>query len=538
MENSIFVISREELSEVFFNQNLTYKEIAIKYGIDVNCVRRWVNKYGFRKSPEQKKEIARRKTCEHLAQLYKNDPVREVLGSKEKLEELYLNQNLGMKDIAAQLGVSGDTVRYALEKLGLHKEWEQRMKVRAKHLLEEKGVDNVAKLKETKEKRRNTCLAKYGTPAAMQNSEVKEKRNKTNLEKYGTTSPMLKPEIIEKRRKTCLERYGVDNIAKLRDFRLKEMEKHYPQELVEILIDREKFRDAISKMPIKTATAISQKWGCSLRTVLLWCDRHNSRDLLNSSVSSQEKEIGIFLDALGVRHFRDRQMLSGQRGEIGGVRELDLFCPDYNVAIEYNGAFWHSLQKKGKDYHIDKADKAEGRGIKLFQVFSWEYEKDSDKVFRQIQTLFAPKEILPNEKFRLKGGEGRHFILCENEIVYEIVSFPHQTEKDNILEIYDFLIYSPKEPKNKMAFFVQLAKKFKCNKIIFFADRAKVFDDFFESTSFLYRGKGRGRAYCFYRGRCCDVRYIRPEADESDRELLAKGMIIEGCGDKIWSYNL
>ena len=309
MDNSTFYISEEELSEMFFNQNLTYKEIAEKCGVGIGAVRRFVKKYDFRKTKEQIAENACKGVLKFIEQQHKDDPGREVLNSEEKLKELYINQNLGMKTIANMLGVTYNAVRYAIKKFGFKKTWEQRMEVRAKQLMDEYGVDNVAKLKEVREKTKNTCLEKYGATTAMGNPETLKKRNETNQQKYGHTDPMKNPLIIEKRRQTCLDRYGVDNVRKTVEVQLKESLYYFPQEIAEVLFDREKFRNKIMECPIRTSAAIAKEWGCTQQTVLHIMDRHDSRDLLESGVSTEEKEIGKFLDEIGIRHTKDRKKL-------------------------------------------------------------------------------------------------------------------------------------------------------------------------------------------------------------------------------------
>lgn len=51
--------------------------------------------------------------------------------------------------------------------------------------------------------------------------------------------------------------------------------------------------------------------------------------------------------------------------------ELDIYIPDANIAIEFNGLYWHS-EKKGKDkrYHYDKWLACKEKGIQLITI--WE----------------------------------------------------------------------------------------------------------------------------------------------------------------------
>lgn len=70
-----------------------------------------------------------------------------------------------------------------------------------------------------------------------------------------------------------------------------------------------------------------------------------------------------------------------------GRRELDILIPDKKVAIEFNGHYWHSLQKltapdkdgkprmspaEAKKYHYNKSVGCEKQGVRLIHI--WDYE--------------------------------------------------------------------------------------------------------------------------------------------------------------------
>jgi hypothetical protein len=63
--------------------------------------------------------------------------------------------------------------------------------------------------------------------------------------------------------------------------------------------------------------------------------------------------------------------------------ELDVYCPKLNLAIEFNGLFFHSTKEKysigkDKDYHINKKIMCLKKGIDLIYVWGddWELKKD------------------------------------------------------------------------------------------------------------------------------------------------------------------
>ena len=59
---------------------------------------------------------------------------------------------------------------------------------------------------------------------------------------------------------------------------------------------------------------------------------------------------------------------------LNGNKELDIFLPELNIAIEYNGLYWHS-ERGGKfqDYHLEKFLQAKNKNIRLIQIFADEW---------------------------------------------------------------------------------------------------------------------------------------------------------------------
>lgn len=56
-------------------------------------------------------------------------------------------------------------------------------------------------------------------------------------------------------------------------------------------------------------------------------------------------------------------------------KELDVWMPELNLAIEYNGLYWHSEERlpNAKTYHLDKTEACEQKGIRLLHVFEDEW---------------------------------------------------------------------------------------------------------------------------------------------------------------------
>ncbi len=55
-----------------------------------------------------------------------------------------------------------------------------------------------------------------------------------------------------------------------------------------------------------------------------------------------------------------------------------MLIPEYNLAIEFNGLYWHSEIYKDKNYHLNKTQQCEAKKIKLIHIFEdeWLFKKD------------------------------------------------------------------------------------------------------------------------------------------------------------------
>lgn len=92
--------------------------------------------------------------------------------------------------------------------------------------------------------------------------------------------------------------------------------------------------------------------------------------------SKNEMEILDFIK----RHMGDNSVVEHDRSILNG-KELDIFIPSINAAIEYNGLYWHT---KDKNYHLLKSEECEKHGIKLIQIFEDEYIHNKEIVLSKI----------------------------------------------------------------------------------------------------------------------------------------------------------
>lgn len=91
-------------------------------------------------------------------------------------------------------------------------------------------------------------------------------------------------------------------------------------------------------------------------------------------ISKPETDLVDFFESMGVR------VLTNVRTVIPPY-EVDLFCPDYGLAVEYCGLWWHSVDRgKSKSYHLEKHVRCEQEGIRLITIFEDEWLDGPERV--------------------------------------------------------------------------------------------------------------------------------------------------------------
>lgn len=101
-------------------------------------------------------------------------------------------------------------------------------------------------------------------------------------------------------------------------------------------------------------------------------------------ISNGENEIFDFLkNGCGIDNIKqnERSLIYPQ--------EIDLYLPDYNFAIEFDGIYWHSENAGGKSktYHLNKTEKCEEKGIHLIHVFEDEWRDHREIVKSRIKYI-------------------------------------------------------------------------------------------------------------------------------------------------------
>ena len=228
-----------------------------------------------------------------------------------------------------------------------------------------------AKTEEITQKRIATSLAKYGVTNNAQTSSAK----KSHAMVYANN--ILVKDIVDKVNNTKQQRYGTstyNNPEKIKaTFKEKASNKYwiekYPEKNLTALADKDQLHQLYLTHSI---VEIADMCEVHIQTVYKYLNQHNLREPFKSA---DEQEIVNFLTSLGITN-----IVRNSRKIIPSRKEIDIYLPDFNLAIEYNGVFWHheDIDHITRSYHHDKFNECEKLGIQLITIFSnfWHHKKD------------------------------------------------------------------------------------------------------------------------------------------------------------------
>ena len=99
--------------------------------------------------------------------------------------------------------------------------------------------------------------------------------------------------------------------------------------------------------------------------------RYRSCTCYKTGSSDMEYQLQKFIKSI-----YDGKILFNKK--IDNKYELDIYLPEFKLAIEFNGLYWHSDKFINKDKHLDKLVYMNLKGIYLIQIFEdeWLYNKD------------------------------------------------------------------------------------------------------------------------------------------------------------------
>jgi hypothetical protein len=238
---------------------------------------------------------------------------------------------------------------------------------RKKTYIERYGSDHPMKNTDIKDKVKQTCIEKYGVEYSSQDPTIKEKIKNSLIQKYKDDGE----ELLKNYTKTCLERYGVENAAqsdiikeRVKIINKEKYNRNYFAQLsisedsYEILKDKNLLSEYVN---LNGTIGSIEKLKIGQNTLYRYLRFHDiPYDTKNSKYEYELREI---LDDQSIPYISsDRKILY--------PKEIDIYIPHKNLAIEINGLYWHSEIHGAKDrnYHYEKWKKCNDQNITLLTI--------------------------------------------------------------------------------------------------------------------------------------------------------------------------
>lgn len=407
------------------------------------------------------------------------------------------------------------------------------------------GVEHYSKSNEYKEKFKETCLLRWGKTTNLQNNIIKEKIKQTNLEKYGFDHAMKNKDLSLLNTKRLIEsrfdyflKLGYEYIEYDFDNHLYKLKNTNCGHIFDI--NHDLFR---SRIKYKNNSCLI----CYPKQEL-------------SSI--KEKEIRNWLHSLELNVIENlRNIISPQ--------ELDIYLPDFKLAIEFNGLYYHSDKFKEKNYHLNKTNECNKLGIQLIHIWEddWVYKKEIIKsiILNRLglvnNKIYARKTIIKG----VSTKESREFLnknhiqgyttssikiglFYDNQLV-SLMTFGNR--RINSKNNFELIRFSNKLNTNVVGGASKLFKYFITNysdiKIVSYSDISLFSGDLYEKLGFINDGKTNLNYYWtdlnvkYHRFNFNKKRLVKLGYDKTlTEEEIMKNIgyyKIWSCGQIRWTYN-
>lgn len=108
----------------------------------------------------------------------------------------------------------------------------------------------------------------------------------------------------------------------------------------------------------------------------------------NISQSSPELEIKDIINTM-----YNGRCIENSRSIIPPL-ELDLYYPEKNIAIEFNGNYWHDESHKPKDYHFNKFKLCKDKNIRLVSIYESDWFNKRDNIINLLKNIFIESKVI------------------------------------------------------------------------------------------------------------------------------------------------
>lgn len=227
-----------------------------------------------------------------------------------------------------------------------------------------------------KAKRDATMMNKYGVLYPFESQQILSKTRKTLKSRIGVEYPFMDRSIRRRAVETIISRYGVSTVMQLPEVRAAIKQTLYKTYGVEnasqINLNKEsfaKFNDDADftrvYRELDSTKAISVYYGVSISSVQKRAARLGLPKK-RSLISVPEQQVADYMRYIGA------EIVQSERTVIR-PKEIDIYLPDRNIGIEFDGIYMHSSRMTDSMHLLDKTLRAYDAGCTLIHVFSDEW---------------------------------------------------------------------------------------------------------------------------------------------------------------------
>ena len=497
-------ITKEELEDLYINQNKSIKDLCAKFDISKSYLMRLLKEYNIRK-PKSLEIENRSKT---MIERYGAPTAFQSKELRTKIENTNL-ERYGAKNPYASKKVREKIKKTNLERYGVENVWSKGSPILDKIKdtnINKYGVDNPAKTDEIKQtissknklkasealiNRHKTNLERYGVENIRELDEINDKIKQTNLERYGAESPFQSDEVREKIKKTNLEKYGVENVLSSNEVKEKIKQTNYERYGVPYTLQADEVKERIRQTNL-------ERYG-----VEYYCETEHARENNKPyKISKINKEFSDILTSLNINNDLEFSI---------GHKSYDIKVD--NTLIEIDPTFTHntslpafSNEHISIDYHLNKTKLANENGFNCIHVFDWD---DKDKIIN----MFLPKSILYARQCKLKAitlKEANDFLnlyhlqnglmkqdvclgLFYNDSLVEVMTFGKPRYNKNydyeLLRLCTHKDYKVTGGTKKL--FKYFLDNYKPNSIISYCDKSKFSGEVYTRLGFTLKGEAK-----------------------------------------------
>lgn len=325
--------------KMLFDAGVSNEQIAEHFGVGIDVVRRCLKENNLKRTT---KEI-RANTEKHLEEKYGEELSSYYAAIRKKAFKTW-QQNTGLEN------PYDDEAMRRKKKATCNRKY---------------GCDSPSQNEAVKEKIRRTNNKRYGGNAPAASKAVCDKAAETYFEKTGYKNPSNNPEVVEKRKETCKKMYGAPSYS----------QREWSDRAKQVLLSKETFEEYLQTCGLNTTADIALDLDVSASTIVKAASKFDLKGYAIVNTSKGEQDLRNFVESLGVETVH-------ARGTVIPHLDIDIYCPNFKLGIEYNGVYWHSDNIiSSRLYHYQKSKLCEERGIRLIHVYEDEWE---DPVKREI----------------------------------------------------------------------------------------------------------------------------------------------------------